>query len=252
MWTDKAFKIPFPWRNGNLPSKGVIPKFPILYLRIPTAECNASLNPPGWWEEADDRGSLFFFFFQVRNIVLRHFKRKGRRSNLSKNSKQVFGRGQADKWKGTSSLQLQSQYPDWVNQSGWSKKNLRVEKKNSHDWQICSILQTHTSHPDERQWEGCWSEGLGSLAEVSRSQAWAGGIAGSRVSLLGFEPNTTAEQLWGFTDWPSFLYMHFLIYKVSVTEAPAVSGCEDLMKYYGKVLAEYLRTSKCLTNIYHY
>lgn len=86
----------------------------LFILRISTTECNASLNPSGWWEEADDRGSLSppILPCQVRNVVLSHFKRKGRRSNLSKNSKQVFGRGQADKWKETSSLQLQNQYPD--------------------------------------------------------------------------------------------------------------------------------------------
>lgn len=27
---------------------------------MPTAEWNASLNPPSWWEKADERGSLCF------------------------------------------------------------------------------------------------------------------------------------------------------------------------------------------------
>lgn len=145
--------------------------------------------------------ACFFFFFKWETSFLRHFKEKGRKSNLSKNSKQVFGRGKADKWKETSCLQLQNQYPDWVNKSGWSQKNLRVEKKivtNDRHALLFQITPHTLMEGDEKAIgvRGVW----GALVGVSRSPARAGTVAGSRGSLPGFQLNTTAEQLGGLTD----------------------------------------------------
>lgn len=83
-----------------------------------------------------------------------------------------------------------------MNKSGWSQKNLRVEKKIVTNDRHASFFQI-TPHilmkGDEKAIEvrGVW----GTLVGILRSQAWAGGVAGSRGSLPGFQLNTTAEQL---------------------------------------------------------
>lgn len=89
---------------------------------------------------------------------------------------------------------------EWINLVG-HRKTSELRKKivtNDRHAPFFQITPHALMKGDEKAIgvRGVW----GTLVGILRSQAWAGGVAGSRGSLPGFQLNTTAEQRWRLTD----------------------------------------------------
>lgn len=144
-------------------------------------------------------------------------KREGKRSNLFKNWKQVFGRGHTDKWKESSLCSSRATIQTEGISPVGQRKPQSWEKVVTSD--KCAPFFSRATLMEGSEWVGCGELGGGSEA----------GTGGWRRRLLGQPawpwPQTSAEQLSGLADLAFVPGPSLSLLCVRRTGAPASLGC---------------------------